>query len=156
MTFVVTRQTNFYDEGAPSVEIAYGMDNVSPGALSSTTMFPDDFTEAEDPREAVEVAIKLRKAWWPHIRYTSMGEKRYVPFTISGAASIGLYPTVEDGLTAAQLRRWAKQKYEQMPKCDYCGTPTENEYQDEFGDKFPSCSDFCASQIFDRHWETPE
>jgi hypothetical protein len=155
MTFVVTRQKNFYDSGAPSVEIAYGMDNVSPGAMSN--YFAEDFNEEDDPREIAELAIRLRKRWMKYLGHrwfwdwaTGVGEDHPLPFTISGASSMGLYPTVHDGLTAAGLRRWAKETYEKMPKCEHCGTPTEDEYQDEFGDKVPCCSDFCAEKLFDR------
>ncbi len=150
MVFVVTRQKNFYDSGAHSVEIAYGVDNVSPGAMSN--FFIEDFAEEDDPREIAEIAIILRKHWARilGIRWFSNWAEGIhpLPFTISGASSIGLYPTVNDGLTAAGLRRWAKEMYEKMPKCEHCGTPTEDEYQDEFGEKYPCCSEYCAEKLF--------
>lgn len=149
---IVTRQSNYYDNGAFSVEIAAELDYAGPGALSQT--LPGDFAESDDPREIAEIAIKLRKDWYNHkiVGATPAPERLTngtIPFTLSmnGFA----YATVEDGFTAAGLRRWAKAKYEKMPKCDYCGDIPATEYTDyELGDQVTACSEYHAERLFDR------
>lgn len=145
--YYVTRQSNFYDSGAYSVEIAGGLDNVSPGALAQT--LNGDFSESSDPREAVEDAIRLRKEWIKRgINNPDYMTDGTIPFTLTAASSVGLYPTVEDGLTAAGLRRWAKAMYDRAPKCDKCGDVCESadNYRDVFSEPFTACSDSCASR----------
>lgn len=154
---IVTRQTNYYDNGAFSVEIAAELDFAGPGAL--VRKFPQDFAESDDPREIAELAIKLRKNWTAHLRSweASTGEERreYIPFTLSmnGFA----YATVEDGLTAAGLRRWAKAKYEKMPKCEYCGDIPAAEYTNyELDDQVTACSEYHADRLFEQNYVSME
>lgn len=142
MTFIVTRQSNYYDSGAYSVEIASARDYVSPGALAGS------WSEFEDSREAAECAIRLREDWYKsHPRDYRQSPLDYIPFTLAGSgALLGIYPTVGDGLTAGGLRRWAKDRYASLPKCDYCGEVCEAEdnYTDGFGDHFTACSEYHA------------
>lgn len=143
---IVTRQSNYYDNGAFSVEIAAELDYAGPGALYSR--FSGDFAESDDPREIAEIAIRLRKQWY--LSDIPYGPTEYIPFTLSmnGFA----YATVEDGFTAAGLRRWAKAKYEKMPKCDYCGEVPATEYTNyELNDQVTACSEYHAERLFDRY-----
>jgi len=153
--YTITRQSNYYDSGAFSVEIASCLDNVSPGALASH--YAGDFAFEKDPREAAEVAITLRKEWVKGNpgRVRENLTEGTLPFTISGASMFGLYPTVADGLTAAGLRRWAKLAYTHAPKCDNCGEVCEKaeNYWYEFGDNFTACDDSCADRFIEKESE---
>lgn len=143
---IVTRQSNYYDNGAFSVEIAAELDFAGPGALSRH--FTLDFFESDDPREVADAAITLRKMWYLMGDKDNMG---YVPFTLSmnGFA----YATVEDGLTAAGLRRWAKAKYESMLKCDYCGDIPATEYTfQELDDIVIACSEYHAERLHEQNF----
>ena len=139
---IVTRQSNYYDGGAYSVEIAAELDYAGPGALSK--LYSGDFAEEDDPRELAEVAIQLRKDWINNNRSIE-----YIPFTLSMNGI--LYATVNDGLTASGLRRWAKEQYEKLPKCDYCGelAGSRSTYQsyDTFASEVVACSEYHAELL---------
>lgn len=147
MSYLVTRQSNFYDNGAFSVEIAHGLDNVSPGALASR--FTGEFEEFNSPIEAAEVAIRIRKEWAKIPMDSELLSEGTIPFVISGSSAFGLYPTVADGFTAAGLRRWSRKAFANSPKCDYCGdiVPKADNYRDDFGEYFTACDDYCAEMI---------
>lgn len=92
MGYHVTRQNGYYDE-KPRIEIATGKDEISPGMLVAQTELEDEYDTAQ---EAVEAAIELSKRL-----------PVPPPITISSAASIGLYPTSDDGCTTEELYQWA-------------------------------------------------
>jgi hypothetical protein len=141
-TMLVSKQSNYYDDGAFSVEIAAQLDYVGPGALAGSIS-----QEFDDPREAAEYAITLRKEWWKN-------DWTWIPFTLSMNGMI--YATVNDGLTAAGLRRWAKEQYEKMPKCEYCSQIPAVQYTDhEYFATAVACCEDHADRLFNSHhnWE---
>jgi hypothetical protein len=152
---IVTRQSNYYDAGAFSVEIAAELDYAGPGALSSK--FNGDFAESDDPREIAEIAIKLRKEWYNSPAKPDVWLLRndpdapYIPFTL--AMNPMIYATVNDGMTAAGLRRWAKERYETMLKCDYCGDIPAQEYTFlELDDIVIACSEYHAERLHEQNF----
>lgn len=98
MNYCVSIQNGYYDEGQPRVEIATSLDEMSPGALSGTI---DEFDMA---REAVEDALEKSCPGAP--------DTDPLPITISTAASIGLYPSPEDGRNREYLLAWAERRDE--------------------------------------------
>ena len=94
MAYFISEQRYYYDGGEEAVEVALGLDNVSPGASAA------GIVECDTALEAAEEAI------------LAGGEGgRY---TISTAAVLGLYPTVEDAMTADELREWAAARAEKL------------------------------------------
>lgn len=150
-SYTVTRQSNYYDEGAYSVEIAYTLDYAGPGALAQKYL--EDFAQYDDPREAAEAAIKLRRQWVESLT-SNLAEwfraNERIRFTL--AMNSVCYPTVNDAMSASELRRWARAEYDRLPKCDHCGTiaSSEDNYMDEFGDNFTAC---CSSHADEIVWQ---
>lgn len=100
MAYIVSRQNGFYDD-QPRIEIATGRDEISPGMLVARY---DEEGEYDSPREAVEAAIKLQET------LTGMVDEQDWPITISGMASLGLYPTPDDDWNVEELMKWAEKR----------------------------------------------
>jgi len=151
---IVTRQSNYYDEGAYSVEVARELDVSGPGAL--VAKYGDEFLESDDPREIAEAAIRIRSQW--HADGGRQDESGAVlRFTI--AMNDLVYATVNDGLSASQLRRWARKRYEALPKCDYCGEICEAEdnwTSYDLGDCVTACCESHADELFSRFYVDEE
>jgi len=116
--YYVSMQSNFYDDGRYSVEIARALDFSGPGALASD--LAGNGSEHDDPREAVAAAIELAKFWRAEIGRKRDSGLPFRCFTIAGNAYC--YPTVEDAMTAPELLKWAETEWKSIPKCDHCGT----------------------------------
>lgn len=141
MSYMVSRQSNWYDDGAYSVEIATQPEFAGPGALARC--YHEDFSEYEDPREAAEAAIRLAGRW----RTLAVGGLLpFRCFTIAGNSMV--YATVNDAMSAPELREWAGRVFERLAKCVQCGGliagdawyPVECMGEEEFG----CCSESCA------------
>lgn len=140
--FYVSRQSNYYDGGAYSVEIADCLDASSPGALVRDPDLPEE-GEFLDPRDAAQAAVDLRKAW---------SAKTSEPIAITLAMPYLIQPTVEDDLTDEEVLAWGQKAWDAAPKCEECGEITDeaDEYEDEYGDKHTFCSDWCGERFFER------
>lgn len=150
--YCVTRQSNYYDSGAYSVEVARDFEISSPGAL--VAKFAGEFEEYDDPREAVTVAISIRREWTRAGVDSELLTDGRIPFTIAGNGFI--YPTVCDGLTAAALRRWAQAEYDAIPKCDRCGDLGATEWSYETGETVLACREYCAEELLNYEDEIEE
>lgn len=151
---LVSRQSNYYDGGAYSVEIARDLDYAGPGMLAGDWPEEGDY---DDPRDAAQAAAQLAERWgeqegWE--RWGMPGDP--MPITVSMNAMV--YPTVKDGMTPEEARAWAQDRYDRMPKCDRCGGPLPDEKerwhlleeQDYLGDDAPEyCSENCAELAYD-------
>jgi hypothetical protein len=140
--FYVTRQSNYYDEGAYSVEIARELDYAGPGAL--VQKYPGEFEEYNDPREAAEAAIRIARAWRAD---KGLIDVPYELFTL--AMNDMVYATVNDAMTSGELREWAQRVYDNMPKCRHCGDIVNSRalwYPMDFvgEEEFACCSENCA------------
>lgn len=134
MSYAVTRQSNLYDDGAYSVEIAGAWDYIGPGAL--VEKYPDEFSEWDDPRDAAEAAIRIARAW----RADSPGGRVVYTLQMNDIC----YATVADGMNAAELRQWAQQTWEDVPKCDQCGKPGQDWRLWDDPDGSGYCSEHCC------------
>jgi hypothetical protein len=112
MEYHVTRQNGFYDE-EPRVEIALGLDNISPGMLVGKYETEGYYDGASD---AVEAALQLARDW--HRDELHREDGRFA-VTISSAASLGAYPTADDGDSDEELHAWAARRAEA------CGEATD-------------------------------
>jgi hypothetical protein len=141
----VTRQSNYYDSGAYSVELASELNVSGPGALVSK--YAGEFEEYDDPREAADVAIRIRKEWQKEegLDYSTWPPQGVIPFTLQMNDMV--YATVNDGLTAAGLRRWANEQYDKLPKCDRCGSIGATTWRDGWGEEVLACGEFCAEEM---------
>lgn len=144
MKWVITRQA-YWPDGRLMVEIAAGgLDYCNADALSARYTHLGEFKEFNDPREAVEAAIKIADAW----RKTKPGKRVSI-----GHGHTGGFTMPFEGCTVKDARAWAEETWEKLPKCDWCGEPLpdkRHQYTNDFGDKF--CREHCA----ERSWEENE
>ena len=129
------------------VEIAAGgLDYANPDMLA--VKYDGEGEEYEDPREAVEAAIKIRDAW-----KAEMPDKT---INVAHGATLGcsmlFFSEAEEALKA-----WAAEKYESLPKCARCGELLKKGETyalfDSFDGEEKYCSSYCAEKEYDRLWE---
>ncbi len=135
-TWVVTRQRQ-YPDGDLCVEITYGgFDYTNPGEL--VTKYDGEGEEYADPREAVEVGIRIALAWQEETRKEVFIGKG---FTGGDTLAMNLYSLTP--YTFREFREWAEEKWESLPKCAHCGEIIQEKWtlpycDDEF------CSQYCC------------
>lgn len=133
MGYYVSRQVSWPD-GIRYVEIETGgLDMASPGQVGAGEEF-------DDPREAAEEAIRQREAW------SNLIHER-VPVAI-GTTMGDLAVHSPDHMTEEEIRGWAAEIFEKLPKCDRCGELITERYRlvDDpgLGD---FCSEYCAEEV---------
>lgn len=114
MPWTVTKQFSWPD-GNLIVEISSGgIDFCNPDALWQK--YPGEFEDFEDPREAVETAIKIAKYWQSDLP----DETIYIGRGATGGMTMPFDPLpLEEGVFLG-LRQWADERYAKLPKCDEC------------------------------------
>ena len=136
--YIVTRQCQ-WPTGELVVEISTGgWDYINPDAL--VEKYPGEFVEFNDPREAVEAAIAIAKAWQKDEPGKNIG---------IAAGYTGGYTMPFEPQSIEELKRWADEEYAQLPKCGHCGKPVpegKGYYIHGLNDVF--CSESCASEVF--------
>jgi len=96
MPYTVTRQRQ-WPEGTPVVEISRGgLDYTNPDALSPK--YPGEFRTYDDPRDAVEVAIAICRAWRKDGQRDAM---------VGVGATLGMTMPF-DPITFQEAREWAR------------------------------------------------
>ncbi len=142
--YYVSRQCRWPD-GKLLVEIVSGgLDHA--GADMLTPRFPGEGQEYADPREAVEVAVRICAAWrevstraeWPRLAY--------------GSTLGGICETEPCSFSAA--RKAAKATWEALEKCERCGEPLPDKrkrFRANDWDGLEYCSSDCAERAAE--WE---
>jgi hypothetical protein len=107
MKFIVSRQYYFYS-GEYIVEIAYpSIDYTGPDML--VERYPEE-GEYSDPREALDAAIAIQKAWQADCPEESIG------------ITFGHFDSIEgEPEEIKNLRTEIEKFYQELPKCDQCG-----------------------------------
>lgn len=150
--YTITRQLT-WPEGKYTVEIVQGnIDNVSPDALSSK--YEGEFSNFQDPREAIEVALKIAEQWQKdesneHIQL-AWGDTMEAMFMLE---SKGINHD-----TIAELNKWAEAEYNSLPKCSYCNAIMPDNEDDWFSHEYCDadvyfCSEYCAEQDWEESLE---
>jgi hypothetical protein len=148
--WTVTRQIQ-WPNGDPIVEISEGgIDYTNPDALAAK--YPGEFREFEDPREAVNTAIEICKAW----------RKDGKPTAMLGIGATGGYTIPFDSTTFRNAKKWAEETWDKLEKCPVCGTVMEDTKEwwragtwYDNGDFVPNddglkyCSEYCAEKHSD-------
>lgn len=137
MPWTVTRQIQWPD-GTPVVEIsAGGLDYSNPDAL--VEKYPGEFKVFDDPREAVETAIAICRAW------RNDGKKK----AKVGHGATGGMTLPFDTCTFQKAQAWAKKRYTELPKCDQCGEllPEKPWHHPDLDDE-RFCREYCAEQRY--------
>ena len=151
--YFVSRQI-VWPEGTPAVEIAPFLDAAGPGMLVAYFQNAGEGREFDDPREAVEAAIRVRDLWWASKASHLKGWEK-IEITYAGGGALGI--AGEEIGADDELRAWAEKRYEAILKCAECGEPIYQEkwYASEiFGDDaFACCSERCAQKHDERSHE---
>lgn len=98
MTYIVNRQSPWM--GEECIEIANGVDEISPGML--TSKYPSE-GEYSTRQEALDAALELQKA-------ILAATKVQWPIVLSYGASIGLYSDGAEGLDLEELQAWVSRE----------------------------------------------
>ncbi|WP_333641766.1 hypothetical protein [Mesotoga prima] len=145
MSYYVNCQHQFYS-GRYIVEIAYpGIDYAGSDMLA--TDYPGE-GEYDDPREALDAAIKVREA----LQADHPDEEIGIAF--------GHFEMVEgEPQDLEELKKEIMEHYASLPKCDRCGKLRDDKeffviYGDPDYGKF--CSEFCAEEAFTENEEPME
>ena len=138
--FTVTRQCQWPD-GNNVVEVSVGgIDYCNADALCAK--YAGEFQEFADPREAVETAIEICRAW----RRDTKAQGKAGRITIGVGDTHGMTIPFEPE-TFAHARAWAKQVWNSLAKCSGCQKPMQNEkwYANDW-DGLEYCSERCAER----------
>jgi hypothetical protein len=140
MKYFLSRQAYYYS-GLLIVEIAAGgLDYSGADMLVEKYKHLGEGQEFNDPREAVEAAIAIARAW----RKDELGKR----IVIGHGHSMGMGLEFE-GCSFKAALAWAKETYEKLEKCCMCGDLLPDEYYtDEFGD-----AKFCSERCVERNAE---
>lgn len=136
--YTVTRQRQFPD-GDQVVEVSTGsLDYCNPDALG--VKYDGEMQEFSDPREAVEKAIEIVRAW----RKDSRSK-----VSIGVGSTFGMtLPFSPD--TFQHARAWAKQAWDKLEKCPGCGDPLPDSKRERWHandwDGLEYCSETCATR----------
>ncbi len=136
MQYFVSRQL-YWPEGDLMVEIASGGLNYANADMLGTK-YPHlgEGKEYTDPREAVEAALLIQRAWQ---------ETTEEEVGVGMGATMG-FTQPFDADTEENLRARAEKLWEKIPKCAHCGEPMGKE---KFGcqdlGEYDCCSESCAT-----------
>lgn len=141
--YYVSRQKYYYS-GETVVEVTSGGADYA-GSDMLNPKYPGEAREYADPREAVEVAIAICRAW------RKAGERKArVGIGGTGGMGIEIEPCSFDA-----ARKRASEIWERLEKCGPCGNPLPEKRKryrlcapyDYTGDEF--CSESCADREFE-------
>lgn len=142
MLYFVSRQSYWGEDPADVVEIAVGgRDYANPDMLVEKYRRYGEGDEFDDPRDAVEAAIKIAEAW-----SSDAGEVRPIAYGCTAGFTLPFSPSGYE-----EARAWAERTYEKLPKCPRCGDllPEAREcYSHDFADGEFFCSEDCAERDF--------
>ena len=133
--WVVTRQ-RYWPDGTEVVEIAAGgRDYSNPDELCP--QYPGEGEDYTDPREAVETAVRILRAWQGH------GHKKA---RLAIGATLG-FTLPFNPCTITDAKHWADKRYAALPKCAQCGGLLGDERygNHDFGE-YDCCSESCAEK----------
>lgn len=126
------------------VEIAYGgTDYANPDMLSDPGGIYGKLgscKEYSDPREALTAALAVREEWQKQEKDTIRIEHGY-----TGGMTMPFMSFPDD----EELKKWAADEWEKLPKCDICGEVRHETYrlcEDPLAGEF--CSELCAEKAW--------
>lgn len=121
MTWFLSRQC-YWPDGDLVIEIAAGgADYANAGMLADPPDGRYDLLgctrEYSDPREALEVAFRVRDLWNEELQGTGGSCRIETGYTAGWTMPFMSFPDDEC------LRKWAQERWNELPKCDQCGEP---------------------------------
>ncbi len=166
MLYFVSRQHYWGVEDPLVVEIAVGgLDYANPDMLSDPNNIYGplgDMLETNDPREALEAAVRIRDKWQQllDIEQSVSMPRRHQPrevVRIEAGFTHGCTIPFEEHPTDDELRQWAEEEWEATPKCAYwhCDEPLPERERDQYMLMFPFDSEdrYCSECCADEAWQ---
>lgn len=147
--YTVTRQQQWPD-GDLVVEIsARGIDYTNPDAL--TAKYSGEFTEYQDAREAVNVAIEIAETWQSDILAAGRIEAVSLGFGATGGYTMPFDTLPLTPAVKRYLRNVARVRYNAADKCPKCGAIMPEDLDKRFHlidtiDDDEYCSEACAER----------
>jgi len=137
--FYVSRQKYYYS-GINAVEIANGGQDLA-GADMLVPKYLGEGQEYVDPREAVEAAINICRAWRKDGTHNA---------TLVMGSTLGMGIELEP-ITFEDAEKAAEKLYTNLPKCDQCGAVLGKEKYRHIYD----CDDqlFCSEQCAEANYQ---
>lgn len=167
MPYTVSRQCYTFSETPYVVEISHGgMDSC--GSDAYARRYAGELETYEDPREAVEVALRIWEQWKKDKPELDI----YIAHGFTAGSTLQLEPEEDQVYTdfesgkeivefsiEDQLKQWAEREYENLEKCARCGDvlPVPRKRFTlcaPYGDKDEEyCSERCAEQTYEYYCE---
>ena len=141
--YFVSRQKYYYS-GESVVEVeSNGLDYAGSDML--VKKYRGEGQSYASPIEAVEVAIEICRQWridGEHLAHVGVGS--------TGGMGFEIEPT-----TFKQARLWAKEAFEELPKCDRCGDILPKEYYTlyDIDNDEKYCGEYCADKAYEFYSE---
>ncbi len=153
MKFFVSRQCE-YPDGDYVVEIAQGgLDYANPGMLTPKWAELGEGKEFDDPREAVEAAIKIRDEWNLSRFFPDVLRAAVHGAEISFGCTMGFTLPLER-MSDEQLHQKAEKIYDGLPKCAECNNLLGKEtYTHDYADEDKFCREYCAEKNYNNYLE---
>lgn len=141
--YFVSRQ-HYYYSGARAVEVARGIDNSGSDMLTEQYPHLGEGREYDDPRDAVQAAIAIARAW-----RADSGRR----ISIATGSTGGMFTELET-TTQQDAIKWAAGEFDRLPKCDRCGA-LRSETWHAYGDADMGyfCSENCADNAAYDNWQ---
>ena len=137
--YAVSKQHYYYSKEY-AVEVAAG------GSDYAGCDMLEFIGEWDDPRDAVEEAIKVYTAW---VNKEGEGREIYIAYGHNLDMIEGECESLQDVIQ--DIRDWASQEYDELDKCDYCGeiiTSNDTWIIDGYEDDYTLCSQYCADKVY--------
>lgn len=143
MRYFVSRQQYWgvEEKDCNIVEIASGgLDYANADMLVSKYKHLGEGQEFDDPREAVEAALKIQEQW----KKDSPDKEINIAHGFTGGNTIPFEPE-----SSENLKQWADKIYEELPKCGECGNVLgKDTYYHDYSNDDRYCSRYCAEQNY--------
>ena len=134
--YCVTKQVQ-YPDGDRVVEISGGtFDYVNPDCLS------DGIKECQTATEAVEYAIELAQKW-----QTECNEEVFIGKGYTGGNTMPFDPWELCEYTYLKFRAWARERDEDLLRCDHCGDAVNKKHILHDYPDFVFCQEYCAEEF---------
>src|SRR4051812_9877839 len=121
--FYVSRQKPYYQGGQLVVEVTSGGRDYA-GADMLVPRYLGEGVEYDDPREAVEAAVEITRAWRRDSKLPANSRQILI-----GTGSTGGGMAEIEGESFKAARKWARLVWAKLPKCGVCGNPLPEEHK---------------------------
>ena len=137
---------HYYYSGDYAVEITEGgLDYAGPDHLVEQYPELGEGEAFQNPQDAALAAFKILRAW------RKDEPEKHVILTVRTQLA-GYWGMEGEPWETGDVKRWAREAWEALPKCPRCGEPKPEEGWGNcftvFDDEYPYCSEYCADEHY--------